>query len=118
MVSNNRDIIEFVGTSPFLIFALQVAMATMHFLKAQTCVSFKNIFSYLGVSRSYFAPVRNSHKGERKAKLDNIRRIGHLLTTFRKISLFSVALNMDPKSALNLKIKNCMGLILSREGLN
>ena len=52
---------------------------------------------------TYLAPVRNSHKGERKAKLDDIRRIGHLLTNFRKISLFSVALNMDPKKALNLK---------------
>ena len=49
----------------------------------------------------YLAPVRNSHKGERKANLDDIRRIGHLLTIFCKISLFSVALNMDPKSALN-----------------
>ena len=39
------------------------------------------------------APARNSHKGVRKAKLDDIRRIG----LFRKISLFSVALNMDPK---------------------
>ena len=67
---------------------------------------------------NYLAPVRNSHKGERKAKLDDIRRIGHTLTNFRKISLFSVALNMDPKSALNLKMKNCTGLILSREGLN
>ena len=65
---------------------------------------------------SYLAPVRNSHKGERKAKLDDIRRIGHLLTYFRKISLFSVALNMDPKSALNLK--TCTGLVLSWEGLN
>ena len=52
------------------------------------------------------APVRNCPNGERKAKLDDIRSIGHLLTHFRKISLFSVALNMDPKSALNLKIKN------------
>ena len=31
--------------------------------------------------------------------------IGHLLTNFRKISFFAVALNMDPKSAFNLKIK-------------
>ena len=47
MVNNNRDIIEFLGTAPFLRFALQVAMATMHFYKAQTCISFKNIFSHL-----------------------------------------------------------------------
>ena len=67
---------------------------------------------------SNLAPVRNCPKGERKAKLDDIRRIGHLLTNVRKISLFSVTLNMDPKSALNLKIENCTGLILSREGLN
>ena len=50
---------------------------------------------------SNVAPVGNCPKGERKAKLDYIRRIGHLLTNFLKISLFSVALNMDPKSALN-----------------
>ena len=81
MVSNNRGIIEFIGTPPFLRFALLVAMATMHFHTAQANVSFKNIFfSYLGVPMSYLAPVRNSHKGERKAKLDDIRRIGHLLT--------------------------------------
>ena len=67
---------------------------------------------------SNLAPVRNCPKAERKAKLDDIRSIGHLLTNFRKINLFSVALNMDPKSAFNLKIKNCTGLILSREGLN
>ena len=78
----------------------------------------RTFFLYLGVPRSNLAPVRNCPKGERKAKLDDIRSIGHLLTNFRKISLFSVALNMDPKSALNLKIKNCTGLILSREGLN
>ena len=89
MVSNNRDII----------FALQVAMATMHFHKAQTCVSLKNIFSYLGVPGSNLAPARNCPKGKRKAKLDEIINIGHLLTNFRKISLFSVALNMAPKSA-------------------
>ena len=67
---------------------------------------------------SNLAPVRNCPKGERKAKLDDIRSIAHLITNCRKISLFSVALNIDPKSALNLKIKNCTGLILSREGLN
>ena len=43
-LAKNRDIIEFVGTPPFLRFALQVAMATMYFHKAETCVSFKNIF--------------------------------------------------------------------------
>ena len=68
MVSNERDIIEFVGTPPFLRFALQVAMVIMHFHKAQTCVSFKNIFF---VSRHNLAPVRNCPKGERKAKLDD-----------------------------------------------
>ena len=94
-------------------------MATMHFHKTQTCVSFKNIFFRIyGVPRSNLTPVRNCPKGERKAKLDDIRSIGHVLTNFRKISLFSVALNMDPKSALNLKIKKCTGLILSRESLN
>ena len=62
--------------------------------------------------------VRYCPKGERKAKLYDIRSIGHLLTNFRKISLFSVAHNMDPKSALNIKIKNCTGLIISREGLH
>ena len=45
---------------------------------------------------SNFAPVRNCPKCERKAKFYDIRSIGHLLTNFRKISLFSVALNMDP----------------------
>ena len=34
--------------------------------------------------------------------LDVKRTIGHLLTNFRKISLFSVALNVDPKSALKI----------------
>ena len=46
---------------------------------------------------SNLAPVRNCPKGERKAKLDDIRSMGHLLTNFRKSSLFSVALNMDQK---------------------
>ena len=50
---------------------------------------------------SKLAPVRNCTQGERKAKLDDKRSIEHLLTNFRKISIFSVALNMDPKSALN-----------------
>ena len=53
---------------------------------------------------SNLAPVGNCSKGERTTKLnDIIRSIGHLLTNFfRKISLFSIALNMDPKCALNL----------------
>ena len=51
---NNRDIIEFIGTPPVLRFALQVAMATTYFHKAQTCVSFKNIFSYLGGPKELF----------------------------------------------------------------
>ena len=54
MVSNDIDIIEFVGTPPFLRFALQIAMATMHFHKAKTCVSFKNIFSYLAGPKEQF----------------------------------------------------------------
>ena len=54
MVCNNRDIIEFVGISPFLRFTLQVAMATMHFHKAKICVSFKNTFSYLGGPKEQF----------------------------------------------------------------
>ena len=99
MVRNNRNIFESVGTPPFLRFALHVVMATMDFHKAQTCVSFKNFFSYLGVPRGNLAPIRNSPWGERKAKLDDIRSKGHILTNFRKISLFSVALNMDPISA-------------------
>ena len=68
--------------------------------------------------RNNLAPVRNCPKGARKAKLDDIRSIGQLLTYFRKNSLFLVALNLDTKSALNLKIKNGTGLILSREGMN
>ena len=40
---------------------------------------------------SNLAPVRNCPKGERKARLDNIISLGHILTNFRKISLFSVA---------------------------
>ena len=94
MVRNNRDIIEFVITPLFLRLSLQVAMATTHFNKAQTGVSFKNIFCIEGVPRSKMAPVRNCPKGERKAKLDDIRSIGHLLTNFRRISLFSVSLNL------------------------
>ena len=48
MVSNNPDRIDFVGTPPFLRFALQVAMSTMYFHKVQTCVSFRNIFVFRG----------------------------------------------------------------------
>ena len=91
MVRNNRDLIECVGTPPFLRFTLQVAMAPMHFHKAQTCLSFKNIFFVFRDPRSNLAPVRNSPKGEDKAKLDDIRSKGHILTNFRKISLFLVA---------------------------
>ena len=43
MVSNNQEIIDFVSTLQFLRLAIQVAMATMNFLKVQTCVSFRNI---------------------------------------------------------------------------
>ena len=84
MVTNNRDIIELVGTLPFLRFALQVAMATMHFHKAQICVSFKNIIFVLrGSEGAILAPARNCPKGERKAKLDDVRSKGHLITNFR-----------------------------------
>ena len=56
-------------------------MATMHFHKAKTCVSFKNIiFRIKGVTWSNLAPIRNCPKGERMAKLDEKRSIGHLLT--------------------------------------
>ena len=54
------------------------------------------------------ARVRNCPKGDRKAKLDDIGSIGQLLTFFCKNSLFLVALNLDPKSALHLKIKKKM----------
>ena len=85
MVSYNRDIIDFVGTPPFLRFVLLVAMATMHFHKVQTCLSFKNIFfRILGRPRSILARVRNCPKGDRKAKLDDIGSKGLLLTFFCK----------------------------------
>ena len=74
MVRHNRDIIDFVGTTPFLKFVLLVAMTTMHFHKVQTCVSFKNIFfRNLGIPRSSLARVRNCPKGDRKVKLNDIR---------------------------------------------
>ena len=82
------------------------------------CIFEEYFFHIKGVQRSNLATVRNCPQGERKPTLDDIRSIGHILTNFRIISLFSVALNMDPKMALNLKIKNCTGLIFSREGLN
>ena len=104
MVSNNLDIIDFVDTPPFLRFALQVTMATMHFNKALTCVSFRNIFSYLVVPRS--------NLGARKAKLDYIRSIEHRFTFFRKTGHFG-STPFGHKSALNFKVK-----ILSREGMN
>ena len=44
------------------------------------------------------APIRNCPKGARKAKLDDIRSIGHLSANFCKNSLFLVALNLDPKT--------------------
>ena len=68
-------------------------MATMHFHKVQTCVSFWNIFRIKGA----LAPVINCSKGARKAKLDDIRGIRHLLTNFRKNGLFLVALNLNQK---------------------
>ena len=50
---------------------------------------------------SNLAPVRNCPKGERKAILDYIISLGHILTNFRKISLFSVA---------SIWIQNCLKL--------
>ena len=97
MVSNNLDIIDFVDTPPFLRFALQVTMATMHFNKALTCVSFRNIFSYLGVPRS--------NLGARKAKLDNIRSIDHRFTFFRKTGHFG-STPFGPKKCLKVQSKN------------
>ena len=44
------------------------------------------------------ALIRNCPKGARKAKLDDIRSVGHLLANFRKNSLFLVDLNLDPKT--------------------
>ena len=62
-------------------------------------------FSYLGVPRS--------NLGARKAKLDNIKSIEHRYLQFFVKQVILVALILDPKSALNLKVK-----ILSREGMN
>ena len=60
MVSNNRDIIDFVGTNPFLRFDLQVAMETMLVYKVQTCVSFRNIFfPHLGGPKEQFVIRKN-----------------------------------------------------------
>ena len=107
MVSYNRDIIDFVGTPPFLRFVLLVAMATKHFHKVQTCVSFKNIFfRILGRPRSILARVRNRLKGDRKAKLDDIGGIGHLLTFFFCKKQFSFGSpQFGPKKCLTLKKK-------------
>ena len=47
--------IDFVGTSLFLIIALQVAMTTMHFQIAQTDLFLRNIISWhLGGPREQF----------------------------------------------------------------
>ena len=55
------------------------------------------------VPSSNLAPVKYCPKGAGNAKLDYIISIGHLLANFRKNSLFLVALNLDPKCALNFK---------------
>ena len=86
MVSYNRDIIDYVGTPLFFRLVLLVAMATMHFHKVQTCVSLRTFFRILGRPRSILARVRNCPKGDRKAKLDDIGSIRHLLTFFCKNS--------------------------------
>ena len=88
MVRNNRDIIDFVGTPPFLRFALQIAMTSTHFHNVQTCVSFRNFFRIKRVPRSNLAPIRKCPKGARKATLDDIRSIGHLLTNFHKTGYY------------------------------
>ena len=77
MVSNNRDIIEFVGTTPFLRFALQVAMATMHFTKPKHVYLLRTFFIVFRGPKVQFGTLRNCPKGKRKAKLDDIRSIGH-----------------------------------------
>ena len=63
MVSNNRYIIDFVGPPSFLRFALQVVMATMHFHKVQTGVSFRNIFTYYVVHKKQFGVRKNLSLG-------------------------------------------------------
>ena len=78
----------------------------------------EQFFHIQGVLRSNLAPVRNCLKGARNAKVDDIRSIGNLLTNFRKNSLSLVALNLDPKKCLKLKIKQFTGLILSQHGMN
>ena len=57
------------------------------------CIFLEDFFRIKGV----LAPVINCSKGARKAKLDDIRGIRHLLTNFRKNSLFLVALNLNQK---------------------
>ena len=52
------------------------------------------------------APIRNCPKGARKAILDDIRSIGHLLANFHKNSLFLVALNLDRKTFKKLHRPN------------
>ena len=48
-------------------------MATMHFHKILTCVSFRDIFlRIMWFTRSNLAYARNCHKGARKAKIDDI----------------------------------------------
>ena len=62
-------------------------MATMHFHKVQTCVSFRNVFFVLRGSQGTIGLPKTSPKGAREAKLVDIK-IGHLLTNFRKTAYF------------------------------
>ena len=47
-------IIDFVGTSLFLRFALQVAMATKHFHKVQNMCIFRIFFSHLAGPKTLY----------------------------------------------------------------
>ena len=52
--------IDFVGTPPFLRMALRVAIVTMHFHIARTCLFFRNIFfSIQGVPGNNLAPMKD-----------------------------------------------------------
>ena len=77
LVSNNRDLIDFVSTPPFLRLHYRLPFFS---LKSKHVYLLGTFFSYLGVLRSDL--------GARKAKLDNIRSIEHLLTNLWKNSLF------------------------------
>ena len=63
--------IDFVGAPPFLIIALRVAMATMHFhILAQTDYFGEHFFRIKGVPGNSLAPMKNCHLVARKVKLD------------------------------------------------